>query len=97
MPSKQGSTKLSSQAQSVLLRRCAQDCLTGIGLLFQIRRQSAIYSVPRPPRPHSGGTFSMEERALRLGSVVDDYCSKCRLLLDHAVQAIHEGPNLCGN
>jgi len=33
----------------------------------------------------------MEEKSLRLGSVLDDYCPKCRLLLDHAVQAILEG------
>jgi hypothetical protein len=47
--------------------------------------------VKRPTGPHSERTFSMEERALRLGSVIEDYCSKCRLLLDHAVQAIYEG------
>ena len=30
----------------------------------------------------------MNERPLRLGDVIDDYCPRCKLLLDHAVQAL---------
>lgn len=30
----------------------------------------------------------MSERRLRLGDVIDDYCPRCKLLLDHAVQAL---------
>jgi len=30
----------------------------------------------------------MSERPLRLGDVIDDYCTRCKLLLDHAIQAI---------
>jgi len=33
----------------------------------------------------------MEGKTPRLGSILDDYCPKCRLLLDHAVQAMFEG------
>ena len=30
----------------------------------------------------------MQPRRLRLGDVVDDYCSRCRLLSNHAIAAI---------
>lgn len=30
----------------------------------------------------------MSDRPPRLGDVVDDYCSRCKLLMDHAVQAL---------
>ncbi|HET9482143.1 MAG TPA: hypothetical protein VFP98_10335 [Candidatus Polarisedimenticolia bacterium] len=30
----------------------------------------------------------MSERRIRLGDVVDDYCSRCRLLLNHGVMAL---------
>jgi hypothetical protein len=30
----------------------------------------------------------MEERKVRLGDVVDDYCSRCRLLMNHGVMAV---------
>lgn len=30
----------------------------------------------------------MIERPMRLGDVVDDYCPRCKLVLDHAVQAL---------
>jgi hypothetical protein len=30
----------------------------------------------------------MDGRPLRLGDVLDDYCPRCKLLLDHAVQAM---------
>ncbi len=30
----------------------------------------------------------MSDRPPRLGDVLDDYCSRCKLLLDHAVQAL---------
>jgi len=30
----------------------------------------------------------MNDRPARLGGTVEDYCSKCKLLLDHAIQAI---------
>ena len=30
----------------------------------------------------------MSDRPPRLGDVIEDWCTKCRLLLDHAVQAI---------
>ena len=33
----------------------------------------------------------MSERAPRLGDVVDDYCPRCRLLLNHDVAALLEG------
>lgn len=33
----------------------------------------------------------MDDKPVRLGSVVEDYCSRCKLLLDHAVQAIVQG------
>jgi ribosomal protein L44E len=33
----------------------------------------------------------MSERALRLGDVVDDYCPRCRLLLNHDVASLFQG------
>ncbi len=33
----------------------------------------------------------MSERPLRLGDVVDDYCPKCRLLLNHDIASIYDG------
>jgi hypothetical protein len=33
----------------------------------------------------------MEERKVRLGDVVDDYCSRCRLLMNHGVMAVGPG------
>jgi hypothetical protein len=33
----------------------------------------------------------MSERPLRLGDVVDDYCPKCRLLLNHDIASLYEG------
>lgn len=30
----------------------------------------------------------MNAKPIRLGSTVEDYCSRCKLLLDHAVQAM---------
>ncbi len=33
----------------------------------------------------------MSERPLRLGDVVDDYCPRCRLLLNHDIASIYEG------
>jgi hypothetical protein len=36
----------------------------------------------------SSRVIQMPERPMRLGDVVDDYCSRCKLLLDHAVQAL---------
>lgn len=33
----------------------------------------------------------MSERPLRLGDVVDDYCTRCRLLLNHDIASIYEG------
>ena len=35
----------------------------------------------------------MNERPVRLGDVVDDYCPRCKLNLDHAVQAL-EGESI---
>ena len=31
----------------------------------------------------------MFDRPPRLGDTIDDYCSRCKLLLDHAVQALN--------
>jgi hypothetical protein len=33
----------------------------------------------------------MEGRKVRLGDVVDDYCSRCRLLMNHGVMAVGAG------
>jgi len=33
----------------------------------------------------------MSDRALRLGDVLDDYCPRCRLLLNHDVVTMTEG------
>ncbi len=33
----------------------------------------------------------MPDRPLRLGDVIDDYCPRCRLLLNHDVASLHEG------
>jgi hypothetical protein len=33
----------------------------------------------------------MSDRILRLGDVIDDYCPRCRLLLNHDVASIAEG------
>jgi uncharacterized Zn finger protein (UPF0148 family) len=33
----------------------------------------------------------MNESALRLGDLIDDYCPRCRLLLNHAVASMIEG------
>lgn len=30
----------------------------------------------------------MSDRPLRLGQVIEDYCPRCKLLLDHAIQAL---------
>jgi len=32
----------------------------------------------------------MIERPMRLGDAVEDYCPRCKLVLDHAVQALTE-------
>lgn len=45
----------------------------------------------------------MFDRPPRLGDTVDDYCSRCKLLLDHAIQALDGEKittvvcNTCGN
>jgi hypothetical protein len=33
----------------------------------------------------------MADRPLRLGDVIDDYCPRCRLLLNHDVASINDG------
>lgn len=33
----------------------------------------------------------MPDRALRLGDVIDDYCPRCRLLLNHDVATLTDG------
>ena len=33
----------------------------------------------------------MADRPLRLGDVIDDYCPRCRLLLNHDVASLFEG------
>jgi len=33
----------------------------------------------------------MEDRKVRLGDVVDDYCPRCRLLMNHGVMAVAGG------
>jgi hypothetical protein len=33
----------------------------------------------------------MSDRLLRLGDVIDDYCPRCRLLLNHDVASINSG------
>lgn len=33
----------------------------------------------------------MPEEALRLGDLIDDYCPRCKLLLNHAVASIMDG------
>ena len=33
----------------------------------------------------------MSDRPLRLGDVVDDYCPRCRLLLNHDIASLAEG------
>jgi hypothetical protein len=33
----------------------------------------------------------MSDRAPRLGDVIDDYCPRCRLLLNHDVTSLFEG------
>ncbi len=33
----------------------------------------------------------MSDRPLRLGDVIDDYCPRCRLLLNHDVASLFEG------
>ena len=33
----------------------------------------------------------MPERELRLGDVIDDYCSRCRLLTNHSIVALVNG------
>ncbi len=33
----------------------------------------------------------MSDRPLRLGDVVDDYCPRCRLLLNHDIASLTEG------
>lgn len=33
----------------------------------------------------------MSERPLRLGDMVDDYCIRCRLLLNHDIASLYEG------
>ena len=33
----------------------------------------------------------MPDRVLRLGDVIDDYCPRCRLLLNHDVATLHDG------
>jgi len=32
----------------------------------------------------------MQDRPQRLGDIIDDYCPRCRLLLNHDVAALHE-------
>lgn len=33
----------------------------------------------------------MTDRPLRLGDVIDDYCPRCRLLLNHDISSLSEG------
>ena len=33
----------------------------------------------------------MADRPIRLGDVIDDYCPRCRLLLNHDVASLYEG------
>jgi hypothetical protein len=33
----------------------------------------------------------MAEEALRLGDVIDDYCPRCKLLLNHAIASLMDG------
>ena len=33
----------------------------------------------------------MADRPLRLGDVIDDYCPRCRLLLNHDVASLYQG------
>ena len=33
----------------------------------------------------------MSERPVRLGDVIDDYCPRCRLLLNHDIASLFEG------
>lgn len=33
----------------------------------------------------------MSDRVLRLGDVIDDYCPRCRLLLNHDIASLAEG------
>jgi hypothetical protein len=33
----------------------------------------------------------MPDRVLRLGDVIDDYCPRCRLLLNHDIASLSEG------
>lgn len=41
-----------------------------------------------PVRNAPWGWSSMETRRVRLGDVIDDYCSRCRLLMNHGVVSI---------
>ena len=35
--------------------------------------------------------MSEDQRSVRLGDVVDDYCSRCRLIMNHGVVSLVEG------
>src|SRR5215469_18015338 len=35
--------------------------------------------------------FWMAEEALRLGDLIDDYCPRCKLLLNHAIASMMDG------
>ncbi|MGH9866833.1 MAG: hypothetical protein ACREAA_01525 [Candidatus Polarisedimenticolia bacterium] len=37
------------------------------------------------------GGQRMEERKVRIGDVVDDYCSSCKLIMNHGVIAVADG------
>src|SRR4029450_12025620 len=52
-------------------------------------------SVPNPglryTRSHPPPGGPMADRPIRLGDVVDDYCPRCRLLLNHDVASLYQG------
>ena len=41
--------------------------------------------IPATQESRPRGIFVMEPRRIRLGDVIDDYCSRCRLIMNHGV------------
>src|SRR5690242_9873240 len=41
--------------------------------------------IPATQESRPRGIFAMEPRRIRLGDVIDDYCSRCRLIMNHGV------------
>src|SRR5262249_4912089 len=81
---------LGAQAVVVAVVRCGQRLLHGIlRILGGTRAFSTVGYTLAAPRFRL--EVPMPDRPLRLGDVIDDYCPRCRLLLNHDIASLTNG------